>query len=303
MKANVDKILHLKIGEINSLKLIIETLMKILPETVWIIHNPKDKKQFCGLEIAAADPSRSVFVKIQINAKEFIEFSSKYEKHELGINLEKLNKIIKSVEKDDVVNMYLIEKDLQCLQIDIERSAIKGKKNLKFPLIDVEQNNKPTKKEEYEKIISTSPSIYKKLFKEYDDYENVKIKCTKKFILFTYKDDSGTEINDEYILNEDDINIENFSTDSDFVGVYPIKNLILFGKCANLCDNLHIYMKNKDRLVVKLLTMSFGTIVISVPPVNEDCIKNIDYDYSDDEEEIGVIDNHLNKLNYYDDDD
>ena len=136
-------------------------------------------------------------------------------------------------------------------------------------------------------------------FKEYDDFENVKIKCTKKNILFTYKDDTGTEINDEYILDEDGINIENFSSDNDFVGVYPINNLILFGKCANLCENLQIYMKNKDRLVVKLLTTSFGTITISLPPVNEDCIKNIDYDYSDDEEEVNVIDNYSNKLNFY----
>jgi hypothetical protein len=221
----------------------------------------------------------------------------------MGINLEKLNKILKFLEKDDVVNIFLTEKNIQCLIIDIERATTKGKKNLKFPLIDLEQDKKPLKKEEYEKIISISPNIYKKIFKEYDDFENVKIKCTKKNILFTYKDDTGTEINDEYILNVDGINIENFSTNDDFTGVYPIKNLILFGKCANLCEELQIYMKNKDRLVVKMITSSFGIIMISLPPVNEDCIRNVDYDYSDDEEEIGVIDNYQNKLNYYDDDD
>ena len=297
---NIDKILHLKIEEVSSLKIIIETLTKIVSETVWIIHNPKDtKNNFRGLEIATADPTRSVFVKIRIDITEFAEFNCKYEKHEIGVNLEKLNKIIKFVEKDDIINMCLTENDLQCLIIDIERAMTKGKKSLKFPLIDLEQDNKPTKKEEYEKIVSTSPGIYKKIFKEYDDFENVKIKCTKKNILFTYKDDTGTEINDEYILDEDGINIENFSSDNDFVGVYPINNLILFGKCANLCENLQIYMKNKDRLVVKLLTTSFGTITISLPPVNEDCIKNIDYDYSDDEEEVNVIDNYSNKLNFY----
>jgi len=297
VKVNADRILYLKIEEINSLKVIIETLTKIVSETVWTIHNPKDKQnKFCGVEIATADPSRSVFVKIRIDVDKFVEFNCKYEVHEIGINLEKLNKIIKFVEKDDILNMYLTEKDLQCLMIDIERATTKGKKILKFPLIDLEQDNKPTKKEEYEKIVSTTPNIYKKIFKEYDDFENVKIKCTKKNILFTYKDDTGTEINDEYILDEDGINIENFSKDDDFVGVYPINNLILFGKCANLCQELQIYMKNKDRLVVKLLTLSFGTITISLPPVNEDCIKNIDYDYSDDEEDVNVIDNYQNKL-------
>jgi proliferating cell nuclear antigen len=303
MKVPVDRILHLKIGEINSLKIIIDTLGKIVSETVWTIHNPKDKKnKFSGLEISTADSSRSIYMKIQIEDDKFLEFNSKHEKYEIGINLEKLNKMIKAVEKDDIINMYLSEKDLQCLIIDIERAMTKGKKTLKFPLIELEQEKKPTKKEEYEKIVSMSATIYKKIFKEFDDFENVKIKCTKKNILFTYKDDTGTEINDEYMLDEDGINIEIFSTSDEFTGVYPIKYLILFGKCANLCGELQIYMKNKNALVVKMPTLSFGTIIISLSPVNEACIANIDYGYSDDEEQITVIDNYSNKINVSDDD-
>jgi hypothetical protein len=289
MISEVEKILNLKIGEINSLKTIIDTLTKIVSETIWTIFNPKDKNKFTGIEITTTDQSKTLFVKIQIDKKNFLDFNCKYEKYEMGVNLEKLNKIIKFVEKDDIINMFLIEKDLQCLLIDIERASTKGKKNLKFPLLDLGIENKTIKKEEYEKIVSTTSSIFKKIFKEYDDFENVKIKCQMKNILFTYKDDTGAEINDEYILDIDGINIENFSTNDDFIGVYPINNLILFGKCANLCENIHIYMKNKNALVIKLITTSFGTITISSSPVNEECIKNTEYEYSDDEDDVELI--------------
>jgi DNA polymerase III sliding clamp (beta) subunit (PCNA family) len=296
----IKKILHLKIDEITSFKTIIETLAKIVSETVWTIHNPIDKKnKFTGVEISTVDSTRSIFVKIQIDSSNFVEFESKHEMFELGINLEKLNKMIKFVEKNDIINMFLIEEDLQCLMIDIEMLDKKGTKILKFPLIDLEENKIPNRKIDYEKVILTTPNIFKKIFKDNEDFENVKINCTNKDILFTYSDDTSTEIKDQYILNEDGINIENFSKKDAFIGIYPISKLILFTKCTNLCEKIRIYMKNKDRLVVKLLTMSFGTITISLPPISEENIKNVNYNYSDDEEEIEIIDETSNKLLFY----
>lgn len=292
-------ILSFKIEDIISFKTIVDTLTKIISEVTWIVHNPKEKNKFKGLEINTADSSRSIFIKIQIDSNNLLNFNCKHEKYQLGINLEKLNKMIKFVEKEDILNISLNEKDLLHLIIEIERATTKGKKTLKFPLIELEYEDKPTKKVDYEKIISTTPNNYKKIFRELDDFENVKINCTNKKILFTYKDDSGTEVNDEYILDEDGINIENFSSTTEYKGVYPIKYLVLFVKCANLCENVEIYMKNEYTLTVKFPTISFGTIIISLSPVNEECIKNVDYDYSEDEDEIDVIGNNTAKLYYH----
>lgn len=292
-------ILSFKIEDIISFKTIIDTLTKIVSEVTWIIQNPKDKQKFKGLEINTADSSRSIFIKVQIESDNFLNFSCKDEKYQLGINLEKLNKMIKFVEKDDVLNISLNEKDLLHLVIEIERATTKGKKTLKFPLIELEYEDKSTKKVDYEKIISTTPNNYKKIFRELDDFENVKINCTNTKIMFTYKDDTGTEVNDEYILDEDGINIENFSSTKEYTGVYPIKYLVLFVKCANLCENIEIYMKNEYSLIVKFPTLSFGSIIISLSPVNEECIKNVDYDYSEDEDEIDVIGNNTAKLYYH----
>ena len=292
-------ILSFKIADITSFRTIMDTLSKIVSETTWTVHNPKDKKKFIGLEINTADPSRSIFLKIQIGSENLLDFYCKDEKHQLGINLEKLNKMIKFVEKDDSLNIYLNEKDLQHLIIEIVRANTKGKKTLKFPLIDLEYEDKPTKKTDYEKIISTSPNLYKKIFRELDDFENVKINCTTKKIFFTYKDDGGTEINDEYMLDVDGINIENFSTTTEFTGTYPIKYLGLLVKCSALCEEIQIYMKPNSSLAVKFPTISFGTITMSLSPINEECIKNVEYDYSEDEDDIDVIGNNTNNL-YYD---
>jgi hypothetical protein len=60
-------------------------------------------------------------------------------------------------------------------------------------------------------------------------------------------------------------------------------------------------MKNENALTIIYPTLTFGTIKLSLSPINEENIKNIDYDYSDDEDELDVIGNNVNKL-YYDDD-
>ena len=184
------------------------------------------------------------------------------------------------------------------LTIEIIRVNTKGKKNLKFPLIDLEFQKKPIPKIDFEKKISTTPDIYKKIFRDLEDFENVTIKCTNKNILFTYKDinGNGSELNDEYILDEDGIDLENSSTDKDFVATYPIKYITQFTKCTNYCEKISIFMKNEYSLSIQYPFVSFGTIVLILSPINPDCVKNVDYDYSDDEDDIEIIQNNTNKV-------
>jgi proliferating cell nuclear antigen len=300
MSAIKKKILEIKIEDIISFKTIIDTLSKIVPETSFIIHNPKEKNKFVGLEINTADPTRTVFIKIQIEKDIFSEFYCKTDKYQLGINLEKLTKTIKFIENDDILLFALYENDIQNLVIENQRANTKGKKTLKLALVEIEYEDKTIKKVDFEKVISMSPVVYKKIFRELDDYQNIKIKCSNKKIAFTYKDQTS-EVNDEYILDEDGINISNTNTKNDFVGMYPIKFIVMFTKCSALCEEIQIYMKNEYALTILYPTISFGKIKLTLSPINEDTIKNVEYDYSDDEDELDVIGNNTNKL-YYDDD-
>ena len=158
------KLFEIKIEDVVSFKIIIETLSKIVSETTFIIHNPKDNNKFVGLEINTADPTRTVFLKIQIEKEKFVEFTCKNEKYQIGVNLEKLNKIIKFVEKEDCLILNLFENDLQNLVIENERANTKGKNIFKLALIDLEYEDKPLKKVDYEKVISMIPLTYKKIF-------------------------------------------------------------------------------------------------------------------------------------------
>ena len=103
-------------------------------------------------------------------------------------------------------------------------------------------------------------------------------------------------------INQRGLNIsnENKKTQNIVQGIYEIKNIVLFTKCANLCNDLEIFMKNDFALTIIYTIATLGTITIALSPIKEENIKNVSY--SDDENEISLIGNNSNKLLFDKDD-
>ena len=111
-----NKILHYKTLYVIPFKTMTEVLSNVLTETPWIFTAPdkNDPDKFVGLEIATADTSRTIFIKIRLQFEENCYFC-KYERLELGVSLNNLYKLLKSVDKDDSLSMYVEENDRQNL--------------------------------------------------------------------------------------------------------------------------------------------------------------------------------------------
>ena len=116
-----NKILHYKTLYVIPFKTMTEVLSNVLTETPWIFTAPdkNDPDKFVGLEIATADTSRTIFIKIRLQFEENCYFC-KYERLELGVSLNNLYKLLKSVDKDDSLSMYVEENDRQNLIMEIE---------------------------------------------------------------------------------------------------------------------------------------------------------------------------------------
>ena len=103
------KILFLTTEHVVPLKTLIEVLSNVLVETTFVFTapDPKDPEKFAGLEIATADSSRTIFIKVRLDAKEFEPYYCKYERVEIGISLQNLYKLLKSVDKEDTLSFYI----------------------------------------------------------------------------------------------------------------------------------------------------------------------------------------------------
>lgn len=283
------KILFLKTAYVIPFKTLTEVLSNVLTETTWVFTAPDENNpdKFVGLEIATADTSRTIFIKVRLDANEFQPYFCKYDKFELGICLQNLYKLLKSVDKEDTMSMYVEENDKQNLIIEIENEEKKSKTFYKLKLLDLNQQHKKTAKIEFDIKITMPSNEFHKLCKEMSTIaEYVDIKCTSKNIIFTCKGDCA-ERSTLYKSEEGGLNItnENKKIHNIVQGVYELKNIVLFSKCSNLCNDISIYMKNDFALTVIYTIATLGTITIALSPVKEENIRNITYSNSDDEEE------------------
>ena len=288
------KILYLRTLYVIPFKTMTEVLSNVLTETSWIFTgpDPNDPNKFVGLEIATADPSRTIFIKIRLLSNEFTPYFCKYDKLELGISLINLYKLLKSVDKDDALSMYVEENDKQNLIMEIENTIKKVKHYYKLKLMDLEPTQKKPSKVDFDVKITMPSAEFHKLCREMSNIaEYVEIKCTSKCIQFTCKGDCA-ERSTIYKSEEGGLNIssEGKKTNNIVQGIFELKNIVLFTKCANLCNDIQIYMKNDFALTIVYTIATLGTITIAISPIREDNIKNISYTYSDDEDDIEVID-------------
>jgi proliferating cell nuclear antigen PCNA len=282
-----------------------EVLSNVLTETTWVFTAPDPNKpdKFVGLEIATADTSRTIYIKVKLEAKEFTDYFCKYEKFEMGISLHNLYKLLKSVDKDDTLSMYVEENDKQNLIMEIENQDKKSKTFYKLKLMDLDHQPKKSSKVEFDVRITMPSNEFHKLFREMNNIaEYVEIKCTSKNIIFTCKGDCA-ERSTIYKSEEGGLNISNENKKNHNIvqGIYEIKNIVLFTKCASLCNDLEIYMKNDFALTIIYTIATLGKITIALSPIKEENIKNISYSYSDDEDDVNVINNTISKLKFDDD--
>lgn len=285
------KILFLKTEHVIPFKTLTEVLSNVLTETTWIFTapNPNNPDDFAGLEIATADTTRTIYIKVRLDAKEFYpNYYCKYERFELGICLQNLYKLLKSLDKDDTISLYVGENDKQSLIIEIENDEKKSKTFYKLKLLDLNQPTKKTAKIEFDIKITMGSSDFHKLCREMNNIaEYVDIKCTSKNIIFTCKGDCA-ERSTIYKSEEGGLHISNENKKKHNIvqGVYELKNIVLFTKCSNLCNEIDIYMKNDFALTIIYEVASLGTITIALSPFRDENIRNVTTSYSDSENSL-----------------
>ena len=281
--SNSKKILFIKTAHVIPIKTLVEVLFNILAETTFKFTpiDPKEPTKFAGLEIATGNPTRSIFTKVKLEAKNFDEYYCKYDKLELGVSLENLYKLLKSVDKEDVISLYVEENDKQCLIIETENGKFKTFYKLK--LLDLNKQNKKPLRIEFDIHYVMPSSEFHKLAREMNNIaEYVEIKCTNKNIIYTCKGDCA-ERSTIYKSGEGGIIISTENQKHKIVqGVYELKNIVLFTKCANLCNDIEIFVKNDFPITIVYTIATLGTITIAISPVKEENIRSITSNSDDD---------------------
>lgn len=249
-----------------------------------------------GLRIMAVDTTKTVLINLKLDAKNFTKFKCKKKTMDLGVNLVYFHKFIKSMDKDDNLTLYTDHDDPNYLKIRIDNPEEKKESIYKLKLLDLPNTQMSIPEITFDAVVTMNSSEFHKLCREMNQIADyVDIRCLENKIIFSCKGDIGDRTT-TYKIGDDDegdgISIQH-DTDDDgkpqiVQGIYELRNLVLFSKCASLCNDIEIYMKNDYPLVIKYTVATLGRVLLCLTPINDD---NADYsdeddNYSDDDVEL-----------------
>ena len=262
---------YLWTGKTSPLKSLAELLKDLLNEGNLICS--KD-----SIKLFSMSANQTLLVHLKLNASEFEKYICN-ETISLGINMDNYFKIIKLIETNELLRLY-VEKDEPYL-LAIERfnkeENIQNTNYLK--LMDIPNELPFIPELQYNQIIVMNSARFQKICKEiytFNDY--VKIECHNGILYFKSKCSKNKVNSNKQTIkiipsnnNNDENNIKYEANDNEiFEGTYNLKYLVQFSKCSNLSNTVKLHIGNDLPLLVECDVAKMGNIRICIMPIDED---------------------------------
>jgi len=237
------------------------------------------------IRIMAVDPTKSIFIHLKLNSEKFRRFKCKQAKKNIGVNLIHLHKLIKSMDKDENLTLFIKNNDEQRLWIR-RFNTVKIKDTIdNLNLIDLNKEKYKIPPTTFEAVVKMPSSEFHKVCKDMSSIADfVEIQCVNNKIVFKCKGDGSgrtvtykhDELEDESD-DEDDkkykgcVRIKHSPSDPNkpliVKEIFDLKNITLFNKFTQLCTAVQLYMKSDYPLVVKYTVATLGNILVCFTPV------------------------------------
>lgn len=293
------KIVKIKTEHVSQMRTLFEVLKEILSYTTIEFIRPSDdtyeptdkvkkskkskkgvdtdsaqNNSFSGMRILTLSPEKTVLIYLRLHARKFMEFVCKPNKHEIGVDLGALNRMLKSTDREDELEMYIDNDDKQSLVLSVSNSEIGRNTEFKLKLMETDPFNFKLPPVEADVMITMNAGEFHKLCKDMAQIgQALEIKCTKNVIIFTCNGINSSR-ETKYTVNDDGVKIvfaELDKAESIVQGVYELKHLNLFSKCASLSTDVQLMMRVKKYPVCLTYTVAtLGEFVACVSPMEQD---------------------------------
>lgn len=258
--------IELKTIQSSAFKILIEALKELLTDTCVEFDET-------GIKIVAMDSSHIVLVHLKLDANKF-EYYHCDKKISIGINMLNFHKLIKTINSNDTLTLYIDSNDQNHLGIKIENSEKNTKTNYKLNLLDLDTPSITIDPVEFNSVITLPSTDFQKIIRDMNNLSDyVEIRNVNKQLVFGCK---GDFCNQETIISDNDNGIQNISSkinDEIVQGFFHLRYLVMFTKCTNLCNTVEMYLKNDYPLIVKYGVASLGDLKLCLAPCNNEIIQ------------------------------
>lgn len=266
--------LEIKTLQAVAFKVLMEALKELLTDTCI-------EFDASGMKIVAMDTSHVVLVHLKLDAGKFEAYHCEG-RIAIGVNMLNLHKLIKTINNNDTLTLFIDADDMNHLCIKIENTEKNSKTTYKLNLLDLDNQNITVDPTNFTEVVTLPSTDFQKICRDMHNLaEFMEIKSIRNQLIFSCKGDfccqetvicdndgtcgmtppsSSTDANEGVMSSR--------SSDEIVQGVFSIKHLVLFTKCTNLCSAMELYLKNDYPLIIKYDVSSLGSIRLALAPQN-----------------------------------
>ena len=252
-------LLELKTVQSGAFKTLMEALKEILLEA----NMEFDES---GVRVMAMDNSHTVLVYVKLGAENF-EYYNCTKKLVLGINMTNMYKLIKTMNNNDTLTLFLEEENENVLGIKIENAEKDSITKYKLNLMDLDNRTIKVPKTTFDSVLSMPSIDFQKHIRDMSSLSDVlEIRSIDTKLILSCKGDFASQ---ETIIGETSTGmtfIKNNSPNEIVQGIFSLKHLMLFTKCTGLSTNIQIFLKNDYPLIINYGVANLGEIRLCLSP-------------------------------------
>jgi proliferating cell nuclear antigen len=213
-----------------------------------------------GIRLIKLNESGSLLIHLKLLNDNFEKYSCD-KPITLGLNLEEIYKIIKLVESNETLTLFVPQDDINRLSIQRYNKEEKIVNTKSLALYDIETIKRSLPDIKFHNVILMPAQRFQKICREYYAFDDtIEIISSNKTLYFK---SNGDRVRQNLSISESDEGVvfeKSGNKDSIYRGVFRLKNLVKFAKCSNLCTNIRMHLRNDCPLVIECEMEDFGII-------------------------------------------
>jgi len=251
--------LELKTVQSSIIRILIEALKEILPDTNIEFNST-------GIRIITMDLSHTVLVHLRLDGSQFEHYHCP-EKIVVGVNMLNLFKLVKTMNNNETLTLFITQADPSRLGIRIDNGEKNTVTNFKLNLLDLDEEEIEVPPAQFSSVINIPSSDFQKICRDMSNLSNlIEIKSVDNQLVFTCRGDFAQQ---ETIMGENTNGISYIEKQNSYdiiQGVFSLKHLVLFTKCTNLCNGIQMFLENDYPLIISYQVGSLGDIKFCLAP-------------------------------------
>lgn len=228
-----------------------------------------------GIQIIETNKTTNIVANLELYAEKIGYYYCK-EDITIGIKIENLYDVIKSISSKNVLVLCIDSNDLDHLRVQVTSTDKNTIYNYRIGLCEVNKEKLNPPDDKYACIISMQSSYFQKICRDFRNIsDNIEFRRGKSGQLIMISNDILDKASLEIVINESKDKefmtfLQNENPDEIIQGVYSLKDLISFSKCTNLSETVKIHLDNRFPLMVEYNVGNMGIIQLNIKDNEED---------------------------------